>query len=40
MNYTPVVKLGSNSSDEIYKSYLEFADRIEREYNVRMEVKR
>lgn len=40
MNYTPVVKLGSNCSDEIYKSYLEFADKIEREYNVRMEVKR
>lgn len=40
MNYTPVVKLGSNCSDEVYKSYLEFADKIEREYNVRMEVKR
>lgn len=40
MNYTPVVKLGNNCSDEVYKSYLAFADRIERDYNVRMEVVR
>lgn len=40
MNYTPVVKLGSSCSDDIYKSYLAFADRIERDYNVRMEVVR
>lgn len=40
VNYTPVVKLGNNCSDEVYKSYLAFADRIERDYNVRMEVKR
>ena len=40
MNYTPVVKLGSNCSDEVYNSYLAFADRIERDYNVRMEVVR
>ena len=40
MNYTPVVKLGSNCSDEVYDSYLAFADRIERDYNVRMEVVR
>ena len=40
MNYTPVVKLGDNCSDEVYKFYLAFADRIERDYNVRMEVKR
>ena len=37
MKYTPVVKLGSNCSDEVYKSYLAFADKIERDYNVRME---
>lgn len=40
MNYTPVVKLGNNCSDEVYKFYLAFADRIERDYNVRMEVVR
>ena len=40
MNYTPVVKLGSSCSDEVYNSYLAFADRIERDYNVRMEVVR
>ncbi len=40
MSYTPVVKLGSNCSDEVYQSYLAFADRIERDYNVRMEVER
>lgn len=40
MNYTPVVKLGNNYSDEVYKSYLAFADRIERDYNVKMEVVR
>lgn len=40
MNYTPVVKLGSNCSDEVYNSYLAFADRIEQDYNVRMEVVR
>ncbi|WP_298882639.1 hypothetical protein [uncultured Phascolarctobacterium sp.] len=37
MKYTPVVKLGSNCSDEVYQSYLAFADKIERDYNVRME---
>lgn len=40
MNYTPVVKLGNSCSDEVYKSYLAFADRIQRDYNVRMEVVR
>ena len=40
MKYTPVVKLGSNCSDKVYKSYLAFADRIERDYNVKMEVVR
>ena len=40
MNYTPVVKLGNNCSNEVYESYLAFADRIERDYNVRMEVVR
>ncbi len=40
MKYTPVVKLGSNCSDEVYQSYLAFADKIERDYNVRMEVER
>lgn len=40
MKYTPVVKLGSNCSDKVYKSYLAFADRIERDYNVKMEVAR
>lgn len=40
MSYTPVVKLGGNCSDEVYQSYLAFADRIERDYNVRMEVER
>lgn len=40
MSYTPVVKLGGNCSDEVYQSYLVFADRIERDYNVRMEVER
>jgi len=40
MNYTPVVKLGKNCSYEVYKSYLAFADIIERDYNVRMEVER
>lgn len=40
MKYTPVVKLGSNCSDKLYKSYLAFADRIERDYNVKMEVVR
>lgn len=40
MKYTPVIKLGSNCSNETYKSYLAFADKIERDYNVRMEVKR
>ena len=40
MNYTPVVKLGNNCSNEVYESYLAFADRIERDYNVRVEVVR
>ena len=40
MNYTPVVKLGNNCRDEVYESYLAFVDRIERDYNVRMEVVR
>lgn len=40
MNYTPVVKLGNNCSNKVYRSYLAFADRIERDYNVRMEVVR
>lgn len=40
MKYTPVVKLGSNCSEKVYKSYLAFADRIERDYNVKMEVVR
>lgn len=40
MSYTPVVKLGGNCSEEAYQSYLAFADRIERDYNVRMEVER
>ena len=40
MNYTPVVKLGKNCSNEVYESYLAFADRVERDYNVRMEVVR
>lgn len=39
MKYTPVVKLGNNCSDEVYQSYLVFADKIERDFNVRMEVK-
>lgn len=38
MEYIPVVRLGSDCSDEVYKSYLVFADKIERDYNVRMEV--
>lgn len=40
MDYTTVVKLSNNCSDEVYKSYLAFADRIERDFNVRMEVVR
>ena len=40
MKYIPVIKLGSNCSDEVYNSYLAFADRIERDYHVRMEVER
>ena len=39
MKYTQVVKLGNNCSDEVYQSYLVFADKIERDFNVRMEVK-
>jgi len=34
------VKLGNNCSNEVYESYLAFADRIERDYNVRVEVVR
>ncbi len=40
MSYLSVVKPVSNYSDEVYNSYLTFADRIERDYNVRMEVVR
>lgn len=40
LKYTPVVKLGNNCSNEVYKSYLAFADRIYRDYKVRMKVVR
>lgn len=40
MKYTPVVKLGKNCSNEVYESYLAFADKVQRDYNVKMEVIR
>ncbi len=40
LKFTPVVKLGSNCDKEAYTSYCAFADRIYRDYNIRMEVKR
>jgi len=38
LEYTPVIKLGGNCSAEAYESYRKFADRIERESGVRVEV--
>ena len=39
IKYTPVVKLGSHCSKEVYDSYLRFADKdVEMDYGVKMEV--
>lgn len=40
MTYTAVVKLGDKCSDEVYKSYLEFAGRLEGYDNIKLEVIR
>lgn len=40
MEYTPVIKLGSNCSDEVYKSYIAFRQRVKDDYGIRMEVIR